>query len=636
DPSSFNFMIGFFGDYILIKNQNNPDDFFVKIDSNGNVVSIDGSKVSAKPLKTVYGQAIMGIIKLNTGYHVVIINGCETVGVINTATILKAKDTCILRIDQSPISDQKEKVLQDKYLANLKSALSVKSFYFSNEYDVTNSLQNQFSLDKNKSAWENANQEFFYNHYLSEPLIAAATSDNKIGSIICPVISGFIEVIPVILKDQPISISLITRRSRHKQGTRYFSRGANDDGFVSNFAETEQIVEISGTGNPDFAEYHGTLMSLVQIRGSIPIRWAQVITGKYKPRIEIDIRASEPGFKKHMQTITKSYNKVIMVNLADKVKYEKPVCDAFGEMVSKFSDKNSIEYIHFDFHKECSRMRFDRVSLLIDQIKTRLDEFGSFIISPKKSAEPTRIQTGVVRSNCMDCLDRTNVMQSVLSDGWLIQEFRKMKFLGENETFDKYDQISASLRNIWADNADYVSLAYSGTGALKTDFTRTGKRTTTGLLMDGVNSIERYIKNNFLDGYRQDSYDLFLGYYRIGEDTGAQSMTRPLSSDAKAVLGSVLLSIFMFFFTLLRISSNGASYFSTILPLLVWPSAAYFGTLALFKRHSEQILNWPSFVAYPYQPQPVLINEKIKIPVVSDFIDSKVDNLFKKKNVKTE
>lgn len=56
---------------------------------------------------------------------------------------------------------------------------------------------------------------------------------------------------------------------------------------------------------------------------------------------------------------------------------------------------------------------------------------------------------------------------------------------------------------MWADNADLVSIQYSGTGALKTDFTRTGKRTRVGLMKDGINSLTRYYMNNFSDGYRQ-------------------------------------------------------------------------------------------------------------------------------------
>lgn len=71
---------------------------------------------------------------------------------------------------------------------------------------------------------------------------------------------------------------------------------------------------------------------------------------------------------------------------------------------------------------------------------------------------------------------------------------------------------------VWADNADGVSCVYSGTGALKTDFTRTGQRTMAGALQDLQNSITRYVKNNFLDGNRQDSFDLFLGQYQLGQD----------------------------------------------------------------------------------------------------------------------
>jgi hypothetical protein len=56
---------------------------------------------------------------------------------------------------------------------------------------------------------------------------------------------------------------------------------------------------------------------------------------------------------------------------------------------------------------------------------------------------------------------------------------------------------------VWADNADAVSKAYSGSGALKTDFTRTGKRSKRGLVQDGQNSVERYVRNNFYDQTKQ-------------------------------------------------------------------------------------------------------------------------------------
>jgi len=52
-----------------------------------------------------------------------------------------------------------------------------------------------------------------------------------------------------------------------------------------------------------------------------------------------------------------------------------------------------------------------------------------------------------------------------------------------------------------------MSILYSGTPALKTDFTRTGKRTYAGAFNDGVNSVSRYYLNNFTDGYYTDCLD---------------------------------------------------------------------------------------------------------------------------------
>lgn len=132
-------------------------------------------------------------------------------------------------------------------------------------------------------------------------------------------------------------------------------------------------------------------------------------------------------------------------------------------------------------------------------------------------------QEGVFRTNCVDCLDRTNVVQSMLAKRSLEQTLLRLGVLRPGQTVDGTAGLVGLFKNVWADNADLVSTQYSGTGALKTDFTRTGKRTTQGALWDGWNSAVRYVKNNFADGRRQDAIDLFLGNYAVpvnGEMTG--------------------------------------------------------------------------------------------------------------------
>ena len=83
-------------------------------------------------------------------------------------------------------------------------------------------------------------------------------------------------------------------------------------------------------------------------------------------------------------------------------------------------------------------------------------------------------------------------------------------------------QVHQAFRVVWADHGDDISRQYAGTGALKSGFTRTGKRTTMGLLDDGVKSVTRYYLNTFQDGQKQDALDLASGSYRV--ESGAPSM----------------------------------------------------------------------------------------------------------------
>ena len=81
-----------------------------------------------------------------------------------------------------------------------------------------------------------------------------------------------------------LHLSLISRRSRFRAGTRYFRRGVDRDGHVANFNETEQIVTVPSQSDPNAA---ATTLSFVQIRGSVPVFWAEINTLRYKPDLQI-------------------------------------------------------------------------------------------------------------------------------------------------------------------------------------------------------------------------------------------------------------------------------------------------------------------------------------------------------------
>ena len=48
----------------------------------------------------------------------------------------------------------------------------------------------------------------------------------------------------------------------------------------------------------------------------------------------------------------------------------------------------------------------------------------------------------------------------------------RLGVLGETARIEDQGPFENLLKNVWADHADMISIQYSGTGALKTDFTR--------------------------------------------------------------------------------------------------------------------------------------------------------------------
>jgi len=110
----------------------------------------------------------------------------------------------------------------------------------------------------------------------------------------------------------------------------------------------------------------------------------------------------------------------------------------------------------------------------------------------------------------MDCLDRTNVVQSAFAQH--ILESQLETFSNQAAPLLVITPASTSrINSLWADNGDAVSRAYAGTAALKGDYTRTRKRNLRGALTDLSLTVSRYYRNLFDDFFAQAVIDYLLG-----------------------------------------------------------------------------------------------------------------------------
>lgn len=455
---------------------------------------------------------VMGIANLQATKYLAIITEALFVGNIKGAKVFRVEQVefcpyappSVLAVSQSKRTD-------DQYIDMYQEIIRSKSLYFSYDYDLTHSLQSCSDLQKTKKSQHQVlrtEYRFFWNFFLAEDLINSLACD-----VLVPVISGFVQIECAHFGGNEVELALISRRDHRRAGVRFQTRGLDADGCAANFVETEQILVLHKNNRFSAA-------SFVQIRGSIPLRWQQKPNLKWSPKgvvvgsAQHNLEAAE----KHFSEVLDKYGDIYIVNLIDKKGNQNELGLAFKTQIELLKTPR-IHFTWFDFHHECKANHWENLSKLVREVDSLLDQFNFFRCAMDTGGDwgdetVEERQVGVFRTNCMDCLDRTNVVQSVLARNVLHRQLNVLG-LAAKPTGDAFQALPGPLENcfrtFWVNNANVISTLYAGTGALKVDFTLTGKRTKQGAIDDGKNALQRYVINNFYDGSRKNSIDAFLG-----------------------------------------------------------------------------------------------------------------------------
>ncbi|CAB1312432.1 unnamed protein product [Coregonus sp. 'balchen'] len=339
------------------------------------------------------------------------------------------------------VKENKEKErLERRLLEELyKIFMDSDSFYYSMTYDLTNTVQRQGDTEKsNLPQWKQVPEVDFW---------------------VTPIIQGFVQVQELVVNynespdeeksspDTPLqeitcvddihprfTVALISRRSRHRAGMRYKRRGVDTDGHVANFVETEQLIHV-----------HNHSLSFVQSRGSLNL-----------------------------------YKKQVIINLVDQSGREKIIGDAYLKQVLLYNNPN-LTYVSFDFHEHCRGMKFENVQTLTDAISDIIADMRWGWVD---QAGVICHQESIFRVNCMDCLDRTNVVQAAIARAVMEAQLKKLGVMPPEQPLPL--KCYRIYQVMWANNGDTISRQYAGTAALKGDFTRTGERKLAGVMKDGT------------------------------------------------------------------------------------------------------------------------------------------------------
>ncbi|XP_050379320.1 phosphoinositide phosphatase SAC6 [Argentina anserina] len=496
----------------------------------------ESSSVRVPKIRTIFGVA--GVLKLVAGSYLMVITERETVGSYLGHPIYKVSSFKVFPCDHSlRNSPADQKKMETEFSALLNIAERTPGLYFSYEANLTLSLQRLNDLggeSKVLPLWRQAEPRFLWNNYMLENLI-----DNKLDSYLLPIVQGSYHHFQAAIGKDIIDVTLIARRCTRRNGTRMWRRGADSDGYVANFVETEQIMHL-----------HGFTASFVQVRGSIPLLWDQIVDLTYKPKFEIVRLEEAPRVaERHFLDLRKKYGAVLAVDLVNTHGGEGRLSEKFANAMQHIVS-DDLRYWHFDFHHICGHVHFERLSILYEQIVDFLDRNGFLLLNEK--GEKMKEQLGVVRTNCIDCLDRTNVTQSMIGRNMLECQLRRLGIFAAEETISSHPNLDECFKILWADHGDDISIQYSGTHALKGDFVRCGQRTMQGMVKDGINALLRYYYNNFCDGTKQDAIDLLQGHYivSVSKDMTVPSQKKGLEAVASFPLALSFVLTGFFFATL--------------------------------------------------------------------------------------
>ncbi|CDR45205.1 CYFA0S17e00144g1_1 [Cyberlindnera fabianii] len=417
-----------------------------------------------------------------------------------------------------------------RFLATFANLDLTRTFYFSYTYDLTNTLQRNILREKQKASGlphnnkfhDQFNEMFMWNNALLRHM---HDTFERVYDWFQPIIHGFIDQADVTILNRKIYITVIARRSHHFAGARFLKRGVNNQGNVANEVETEQIVcDMQTTsfhdiksgifGNPRYTSY-------VQHRGSIPLYWSQEVSNLKlaKPPIEIDL--TDPFYCSaalHFDDLFKRYDAPVLILNLIKIKERTPREMKLGKEFERcitylnqfLPDENKLRYTSWDMSRASKADGQDVIEFLEKYADETLKTTGFF--HNGSSFESTKLQEGICRTNCIDCLDRTNAAQFVIGKRALGYQLHALGII-EDVYIDYDSDVVNILTEMFHDHGDTIALQYGGSHLVNTMATYRKINQWSSHSRDMIESIKRFYSNSFVDAQRQDAINLFLGNY---------------------------------------------------------------------------------------------------------------------------
>ncbi|KAB1220257.1 Phosphoinositide phosphatase SAC3 [Morella rubra] len=470
-----------------------------------------------KFITTCYG--IVGFIKFLGPYYMLLITKRRQIGAICGHTVYAVSKSAMIPLPNSTVQPSISNAKNENRYKKLLSMVDLtKDFFFSYSYHVMCSLQK--NLCNNETGQVLYETMFVWNEFLTRGI--RNHLQNTLWTV--ALVYGFFMQAALSLSGREFKLTLIARRSRHYAGTRYLKRGVNEKGRVANDVETEQIVfEDVPEGIPtqisSVVQNRGSIPLFWSQETSRLNLKPDIILSKKDQNYE--------ATRLHFENLANRYgNPIIILNLI-KTHEKKPresilraeFANAIDFINKNLSEENHLRFLHWDLHKH-SRSRATNALILLGKVaayaltltgffycqvtpafgcegylrclSSENMENGNFSpqrhsnydnkdadyleeelsgdnndasnIANGRSVKSLMFQKGVLRTNCIDCLDRTNVAQYAYGLAALGHQLHVLG-VADNPKIDLDSPLADDLMGFYERMGDTLAHQYGGSAA---------------------------------------------------------------------------------------------------------------------------------------------------------------------------
>ncbi|KAK9726860.1 hypothetical protein RND81_05G242000 [Saponaria officinalis] len=474
-----------------------------------------------------YCYGIIGFIRLLGPYYIIVITKRKKIGQICDHLIYAIAEYKMIPIAQPTVLSSMDNFERENRYKKLLELVDLrKDFYFSYSYPIMHSLQT--NLGRNQGEHYTGGTKFVWN----ENITLQIRNNLKNAHWTVALLHGFFKQVMLSARGKTFKLTLIARRSTQSAGTRYNQRGVDEKGHAANHVEIEQIVceEIGGEG-----AYKCT--SAVQTRGSIPLFWSQK-PSLFNPKPDILLSEgnnNNEATELHFQNLRLRYgDPVIILNLTktDEKHAESLLYNAFLNAVTcinnDLDEENKLTFWKVDLNTEFRTKGSDVLAKLTDLVTEALKQIGFFscqtpqtvnfkasfdlsylwINNEDEDFENNKHQKGILRTNCLDSLDRTNVVQYMYGFAALDQQLDALEITGCSEQNLEHT-LAKELMRIYEAMGNSLARQYGGSAAHTEIFSKIrGRCPAATLIQECMISIQRHYNNIVMDGKKQQAIDL--------------------------------------------------------------------------------------------------------------------------------